>query len=1193
MARRQSNVASFLLLVLVASSVSATAQALTRTSIVDVSITAASLNSGVTLDACEDVNGSSCWGGMMQTWAITRYLHRRAAATGGVLDPVASRPAESDAIAASAGATAYFAVFIPFADIYSAFANVHPLSHGVNVLVFDQLQLPLFLPTYTSMLSDDITLRPGQGLLANGGASQLLLSNSRIPTGSRFFGRTQRTWYAAPNVVVLHVGEEHGGAYAEGAKESLAGILTMLQLDHPRAAAALVTVVVTQKLPYATVLEFASIPNPPNVVWCIDPVYLGAIPSEWGTPQTLVNRTTFIVGEVNADFVTTLRLTLDERLAANESTTTSPSSAAQTASKLTTGIANFSVDTNVLADGAMAPVKEKSAATVSLRSAKITRTTIYDVPSDAKDAMYYRHEAFFLMLTRQARANDPIIGQSATEMPASKLPDGQRLCFIQETPMSNLFVDAMIWRTGAQLGYINACGANGPAWPAGPVSLSTIFERFPWPDSLCTGRFLGLHIWEFIAGAFDTANLNPEGSDSADSFLQVSRLRLKFNPNANASRILAIDVWSNETRTYEPLERLKYYTFVTSDYVCVAHSKLFIDLMKPKYRGEFVVPRSSDALQDLVGQFMTSIGPMQHNTEGRILSLAGIPPMLWAQSASTCATNQRFDSELGTCFDMPKGPAISTELLSVIVSASAFLVLISTLSFRVMCTGRGLGALLAAGMWTPIGSAALRIADIAASVASCYTIVVNPLASLEFKGVYLGLIAIAFIICTIDVVAIIRYLLILVEAAGDVAPEVDKVWRVRLQQLVVLGVVGINIPMIVLSSVAMAAAPSALPLIALAFACFMFGFKTSRLKEVARMILENMRARGNDDEPSSADDGALRSDAPPLLIVPPPSVGELHSAQRSSSGDGDDAQRKLSNVSCGSAGLNPLHGPPSLAAFVPIAVPLPATTTTMNRARREALRRFGVDIVSQAVLDRITDAEFQQVIIPILAKRFPCVTASSTSAAAAGMGTASVLMHASQLVALREGPRGPRSPTPSAPQHPLTAAAGDELRNLGGFDPMPILPASQAVLPTVQPSWPTIRLPDGTMPPSPHVFGPPPLASLSEQQNASVSRPAAAARAPPTDSLNILATMSVTAPPQRMSDPFQANNVAPQGPQDGAPPPADVPDNVAEAASETAMPAQTSVDGTKRKKKKNVKAKRVDEPPGNASVDATSPAVEM
>ena len=505
---------------------------------VDITVSPSSVAGGLSLIDCLDPTMASCSGGLAGSYAVARRRHRSSAD-----DLQRQSPASAN--------RSYFAAFIPVLDLYSILVAIHPMGLGVASLAYDAMQLPVVVPPYPTVLTDLVDTHPGPRRVARS-RSRLLFSHHALDTTSRFFGHTQPYFFASPQVVVLHcttdqflgaidpvvavdvllteLHTDYTATYAAAEGNQTSDATARLANINNRTAAVgflLTSVVMVMKLPWEVVRGLAAVSYPPTVVWCIDTPALNAPREIFTARRTTIGSTTFVLQEPSFDDNLFLRLQLEsdvDPLAGNvfyqdDGAEASRQSKSCLSEVPTSPCANF---TNVLgSDGSVpeTPLISAVMPTVPIpfvmimpRSPRISNNTnvaaaprfsllnvstavesLYDDVArspQVRDSTYFKHATAVAVLLAQAAASDPVIGVSLGPMPSSKSSESDRLCWVEESPLSSFFVDSLVWKSNADFGFMNACGATSAGWPVGPVDLSQIYNAFPFDYfTFYTNRF--------------------------------------------------------------------------------------------------------------------------------------------------------------------------------------------------------------------------------------------------------------------------------------------------------------------------------------------------------------------------------------------------------------------------------------------------------------------------------------------------------------------------------------------------------------------------------------------------------------------------------------------------------------------------------------------------------------------------------
>lgn len=111
---------------------------------------------------------------------------------------------------------------------------------------------------------------------------------------------------------------------------------------------------------------------------------------------------------------------------------------------------------------------------------ELIQDAMFEIPDKIKDAEYREDIVYMRSLAQQAAENDPELGRTEYMPPGEIESENLRPCFGGECQIGNLFVDAMRWKSGSDVAFIQSGGVRGPGWEATePVKMSHIWEALP------------------------------------------------------------------------------------------------------------------------------------------------------------------------------------------------------------------------------------------------------------------------------------------------------------------------------------------------------------------------------------------------------------------------------------------------------------------------------------------------------------------------------------------------------------------------------------------------------------------------------------------------------------------------------------------------------------------------------------------
>jgi 7 transmembrane sweet-taste receptor of 3 GCPR/5'-nucleotidase, C-terminal domain len=282
----------------------------------------------------------------------------------------------------------------------------------------------------------------------------------------------------------------------------------------------------------------------------------------------------------------------------------------------------------------------------------------------ANDTQFSQDIAFMHSLAAQAAANDPVLGHSGF-MPLIRTDDDMdyRKCMGGECPGGDLFSNALRWYGEADIAFISSGGVRGPGWEAGEVKVSDIWTMLPFPNTACTGVMSGLSIFRLVDYSTREATFESTYTALGDRLLQVSGMRYTYNTqlpaNETTSRIVAIDIWDEATKSYQPVDRLKLYKFATDSWLCSGFDP-FPSLLSDQLvvDGEEAGVIDTVLHQQIVGDYLrmlekqgivydTSIqGRLVNNTDATV-------PLALFQTSEDCAPGSHWMETKLTCVQCP------------------------------------------------------------------------------------------------------------------------------------------------------------------------------------------------------------------------------------------------------------------------------------------------------------------------------------------------------------------------------------------------------------------------------------------------------------------------------------------------------------------------------------------------------------
>jgi hypothetical protein len=177
--------------------------------------------------------------------------------------------------------------------------------------------------------------------------------------------------------------------------------------------------------------------------------------------------------------------------------------------------------------------------------------------------------------------------------------------------------------------------------------------------------------------------------------------------------------------------------------------------------------------------------------------------------------------------------------------AACLVVIVSVAAIRLQCSSdeAKFRALRSGASWALIGGLTVRLADSVADIVSFITVVLrDPPESVTFLGFYGALIILGVIVSFLEIQYMIRCFH--VTLLDDELTELETVqWRLRLKRSHLMNVFADDLPMLIISAVALQSAFNWLVLVNMIFSCVLVGMSFDLVLEVARIAIEHDEQR--------------------------------------------------------------------------------------------------------------------------------------------------------------------------------------------------------------------------------------------------------------------------------------------------------------------------------------------------------------
>ena len=546
-------------------------------------------------------------------------------------------------------------LFLPEADRESPFAQMHTLQWGVNGLILrDRFGFRTFRSTHALLTSSrDLTALEDNNM-------PLLLTNVLIPPSNSWVRFTHTVFFDAVTRIALMSIQSSAQPNSFDTYESLNGALALVAKANTATSNKWIPVVLfgDRNIGWTEFIQFAtSHPHKPAVIIEFE----GEQTDNYTTPVRINGTWVASCEGVEEDAAPRYRFELTNAGTAN---------------------------------------------TVS--AVTLTVNDLAALPASMKDAQYVADQVYLKSLADAAATNDPVVGQSMA-MPVTRTGNF-RSCMAGECILGNLFTDAMRWKMNTDVAFTPSGGLRGTGWPAGPVKVSNLWSALPFANQVCRGTISGLSMFKILNFSTATATFTSTRTEMGDRLLQLSGVRATYNtqlevsPNVTGSgRLVRVDVLNRATGAYEPLERLRMYTFAADSFLCADFDPYPDFLTDALVEGEVAGTITDELLQNAVGEFLTAVHsttPYNTTVSGRLVNdTTATAFMSWVHTRQTCPKDTEWDEEVLTCTPCAEGsyqpdagtlhrcqpkPVSTAVIIVVIVVPLLLIALVGVLVFRTL-----------------------------------------------------------------------------------------------------------------------------------------------------------------------------------------------------------------------------------------------------------------------------------------------------------------------------------------------------------------------------------------------------------------------------------------------------------------------------------------------------------------------------
>lgn len=174
----------------------------------------------------------------------------------------------------------------------------------------------------------------------------------------------------------------------------------------------------------------------------------------------------------------------------------------------------------------------------------------------------------------------------------------------------------------------------------------------------------GVSLFKLLDYSINTATFEPEVSDDGGQLLQVSGMKIAFNPKLEEHRIISIDVFDKENETFVPVERLRLYSFATDSYVCGGYD-FYAEILGNSlvFEGEDQGFIGSVLHQDVVAAYLDQSGTYDTSLQSRLSNktISNVP-LNMIENPENCRPGSFYSDTRYSCEICP--PNIKVHFLS-------------------------------------------------------------------------------------------------------------------------------------------------------------------------------------------------------------------------------------------------------------------------------------------------------------------------------------------------------------------------------------------------------------------------------------------------------------------------------------------------------------------------------------------------
>ena len=256
------------------------------------------------------------------------------------------------------------------------------------------------------------------------------------------------------------------------------------------------------------------------------------------------------------------------------------------------------------------------------------------------------------------RDNDYVVATSLEMMPSSHAW-GTLPCREGECELGRMTADAFLHQMQTDVALVNAGSVRGYGWDAGNITISHLWQTFPFANTLCRVNVSGTVLLSILNHG--ASNLLPTGrynkSTKLGLFAQVGGVRYGINPTLDVPlRVFSPEVLDTASGEYREIERRRHYSVALSSFLAGGGDNyaMFNPDTRTYQEGSLdctltTVLEATEAYLQHMGEYTPFLSGAiwMNDTEAALI--------LQNKTRDNCTKYQRYNAYWEDCVDCPPG----------------------------------------------------------------------------------------------------------------------------------------------------------------------------------------------------------------------------------------------------------------------------------------------------------------------------------------------------------------------------------------------------------------------------------------------------------------------------------------------------------------------------------------------------------